>query len=116
MRSALFTGFQNFTPCEKPVKKYMKTNSSHVCSQDNSPVCHRFFTGFHPIVNVEQTNSTGILLRAVCSRTVYSFVFADCANKQIISTAGNNNSQGILRKGLFIFSLAAKTANESRLL
>ena len=24
------------------------------------------------------------------------FVFADCANKQIISTAGNDNSQGIL--------------------
>ena len=24
------------------------------------------------------------------------FLFADCANKQIISTAGNDNSQGIL--------------------
>ena len=24
------------------------------------------------------------------------FVFADCANNQIISTAGNDNSQGIL--------------------
>ena len=42
VKSALFTGFQNFTPCEKPVKKHVKTCSSQVLSQDNSQVFHRF--------------------------------------------------------------------------
>ena len=50
MKSALFTGSEFFSTCEKPVKNHVKILVSHVFSEVNSHVSHRKFTGFYPIV------------------------------------------------------------------
>ena len=53
MKSALFTGSEFFSICEKPVKYHVKILISLVFSQVNSQVSHRKFTGFYPIVCID---------------------------------------------------------------
>ena len=57
MKSALFTGSEFFSTCEKPVKNHVKILVSHVFSEVNSHVSHRKFTGFYPIVDLLTTFS-----------------------------------------------------------
>ena len=50
VKSALFTGFQNFTSCEKPVKNLWKNTWKLVFHSFFHRKIHRFFTGFSRVL------------------------------------------------------------------